>query len=139
VALRLLWSESPCPALPTLVDYQIIPAAHQQRSQLDLTAINRVHIPVALASMLLILFMFGYGLWRRPLDDPTLLVGTASLALLGSAFICHALTHLDTLTRARGFSKLCVTADRRPPLWPRLDQLTLVKIAPTSLPLRLAT
>jgi hypothetical protein len=34
-----------------------------------------------------------------------------------------------------------VTADRRPPLWPRLDQysLTLVKIAPTSLPLRLAT
>ena len=30
-------------------------AAHQQRSQLDFTAINRVHIPVALASMLLLL------------------------------------------------------------------------------------
>src|ERR1700676_315880 len=45
-------------------------------------------------------------------------------------------------TRARGFSKLCVTADRRPPLWPRLDQYSLTcgaRIAPTSLTLRLAT
>ena len=46
-----------------------------------------------------------------------------------------ALTQLVTLTRAQGFPKLCVTADPR--LRPRLDQLTLIKIAPASLPLRL--
>jgi hypothetical protein len=49
-----------------------------------------------------------------------------------------ALTQPVTLyARTRGFPKLCVTAHRRPPLWPRLGQLTLM--APTSLPLRLAT
>jgi hypothetical protein len=49
-----------------------------------------------------------------------------------------ALTQLvDLNAHTRGFSKLCVTADCRPPLWLRLDQLTL--IASASLPLRLAT
>ena len=67
-------------------------AAHQQRSQLDFAAINRVHIPVALASMVLLLFMFGYGLWRQKLDDLTLLAGTVSLALLGNAFICGVIS-----------------------------------------------
>lgn len=63
-------------------------AARQQRSQLDFTAINEVHVPVALVSMLLLVVVFGYGLWRQPLDDLTLLAGTISLALFGNAFIC---------------------------------------------------
>ena len=42
-------------------------AAHQQRWQLDFTAINRLHVPVALVSMLLAVILFGRGLWRRPL------------------------------------------------------------------------
>src|SRR5664280_2061895 len=42
---------------------------------------------------------------------------------------------LNSAQPSRGGSQ----RNRRPPWWPRLDQLTLVKIAPTSLPLRLAT
>jgi hypothetical protein len=67
-------------------------AAHQQRWQLDFTDINRIHIPVALGSMLLVVIVFGAGLLRRPRDDPTLLAGTVSLALLGNAFICGVIS-----------------------------------------------
>jgi hypothetical protein len=67
-------------------------AARQQRSQLDFTAINKVHVPVALASMLLLVIVFGYGLWRQALDDLTLLAGTISLALLGNAIICGVIS-----------------------------------------------
>jgi hypothetical protein len=42
---------------------------------------------------------------------------------------------LNSAQPSRGGSQ----RNRRPPWWPRLDQLSLVKIAPTSLPLRLAT
>jgi len=67
-------------------------AANQQRSRLDFTAINRLHVPVALVSMLLAVIVFGRGLWWRPLDDLTLLAGTVTLALLGNAFICAAIS-----------------------------------------------
>jgi len=36
-------------------------AAHQQHWQLDFTAINRIHVPVALGSMLLVVIVFGRG------------------------------------------------------------------------------
>ena len=45
-------------------------AARQQHWQLDFTAINRIHVPVALASMLMVLIIFGSGLW---LDGSTTL------------------------------------------------------------------
>jgi len=67
-------------------------AAQQQRWHFDFTAINRIHVPVALASMLLAAMLFGHGLFRRPLDDITLLAGTVSLAVLGNAFICAAIS-----------------------------------------------
>lgn len=67
-------------------------AARQQRGHLDFTAINMVHIPTALASMLLVLVLFGRGLRTRPFDDLTLLAGTVSLALLGNAFICAVIS-----------------------------------------------
>jgi len=67
-------------------------AARQQRGHLDFTAINAVHVPVALASMLLALILFGHGLRRRPFDDLTLLAGTVTLALLGNAFICAVIS-----------------------------------------------
>jgi hypothetical protein len=63
-------------------------AAHQQHWDIDFAAINRVHIPVALASILLIVAIFGHAIWCRRLDDLTLLVSTVSFALLGNAFIC---------------------------------------------------
>lgn len=67
-------------------------AAHQQRWQLDFTAINRIHVPVALASMLLVFAIFGYAIWRRRLDDLTLLAATVCLALLGNALVCGVIS-----------------------------------------------
>ena len=83
-----------CGIIERYIPAQVQPmrAAHQQRSQLDFTAINEVHVPVALVSMLLLVVVFGYGLWRQPLDDLTLLAGTISLALLGNAFICGVIS-----------------------------------------------
>jgi len=67
-------------------------AAQQQRWHFDFTVINYLHVPIALASMLLAVILFGHGLRRRPLDDLTLLAGTVSFALLGNAFICAVIS-----------------------------------------------
>jgi hypothetical protein len=67
-------------------------AAQQQRWHFDFTAINRIHVPVALASMLLAAILFGHGVLRRPFDDLTLLAGTVTSALLGNAFICAVIS-----------------------------------------------
>jgi hypothetical protein len=67
-------------------------AAQQQRWHFDFTAINRIHIPVALASMLLAIVLFGRGVLRRASDDLTMLAGTVSFALLGNAFVCAVIS-----------------------------------------------
>jgi hypothetical protein len=67
-------------------------AAEQQRWHFDFTAINTIHVPVALGSMLLAVMLFGTGLRRRPFDDLTLLAGTVSFALLGNAFVCGVIS-----------------------------------------------
>jgi hypothetical protein len=67
-------------------------AAQQQRWRFDFAAINQIHIPVALASMLLAAILFGHGVLRRPFDDLTLLAGTVTLAVLGNAFICAVIS-----------------------------------------------
>jgi hypothetical protein len=66
--------------------------ARQQHWQLDFTAINRIHVPVALASMLMVLIIFGSGMWLRRLDNVTLLAGTISLALFGNAVVCGVIS-----------------------------------------------
>jgi hypothetical protein len=67
-------------------------AARQQHQSINFDAINRVHVPVALGSMLALLAIAGHALWRRRLDDVTLLAATVSLALLGNAFICGVIS-----------------------------------------------
>jgi len=67
-------------------------AARQQNWQLDFTAINWLHVPVALASMLALLALLGTALASRRLDDLTLLAATVTLALLGNAFICAVIS-----------------------------------------------
>jgi hypothetical protein len=67
-------------------------AARQQHQDINFDAINRVHVPVALGSMLALLAIAGHALWRRRLDDVTLLAATVSLALLGNAFICGVIS-----------------------------------------------
>ena len=66
--------------------------ARQQRHDIDFAALNRIHVPVALASMLLVVAIFATALWRRRLDDLALLAATVSLALLGNAFVCGVIS-----------------------------------------------
>jgi hypothetical protein len=67
-------------------------AARQQHWHTNFDAINRVHVPVALGSMLALLGIVGHAFWRRRLDDGTMLAATVSLALLGNAFICGVIS-----------------------------------------------
>ncbi|MDO9062476.1 MAG: hypothetical protein Q7U92_26115, partial [Bradyrhizobium sp.] len=67
-------------------------AAHQQHWDIDFAAINRLHVPVALASMLAVVAIFAMAIWRRRLDDLTLLAATVTLALLGNAFVCGVIS-----------------------------------------------
>jgi hypothetical protein len=67
-------------------------AARQQHWNSNFDAINRVHVPVALGSMLALLAIVGHAFWRRRLDDVTMLAATISLALLGHAFICGVIS-----------------------------------------------
>ncbi|MCO5129800.1 MAG: hypothetical protein M9932_04455 [Xanthobacteraceae bacterium] len=67
-------------------------AAHQQHWDINFTPINWVHVPVAQASMLLLLVLLGRALWRRRLDDLDLLAATVALALLGNAFLCGVIS-----------------------------------------------
>ena len=67
-------------------------AANQQRWRLDFSAINAVHVPVALASILLLAAIFAWRWWWRGFDDLTLLAATVSSAVLGNAFICAVIS-----------------------------------------------
>lgn len=66
-------------------------AARQQRGELGFELLNRLHVPVALMSMalmLLTLFRFRYG-WR---DELALLAASVCFATLANAFVCGALS-----------------------------------------------
>jgi len=67
-------------------------AARQQHWDINFAAVNWLHIPVALVSMLAVIAMFATAVWRRRLDDLTLLASTVSLALLGNAFVCGVIS-----------------------------------------------
>jgi hypothetical protein len=73
---------------------QIAPmrAAHQQHWDVNFTAINWLHVPVALASLLLVFGIVASAIWRRRLDDLTLLAATVSVALLGNALVCGVIS-----------------------------------------------
>ncbi len=88
-------------------------AARQQQWHLDFTAINRIHVPVALASMLLVVVLFGRGLWQRRLDDLTLLAGTVTLALARQrGGVRRDLGAARSLRRAPGLDRDLRGADR---------------------------
>jgi hypothetical protein len=67
-------------------------AANQQRWELDFTGINYLHVPVALASMLLLAAIFAWRWWFRGLDDLTMLAATATFAVLGNAVVCAVIS-----------------------------------------------
>jgi hypothetical protein len=67
-------------------------AAHQQHWDIDFAAVNWLHVPVALGSMVLVAVMFGQAILRRRRDDLSLLAATVTFALLGNAFICAVIS-----------------------------------------------
>jgi hypothetical protein len=75
---------------------QMLPAmkaARQQQGELDFTAINRVHVPVALASMVLLIGVIVLALRREHYADLGTLATAAALAILANAFVCGALSN----------------------------------------------
>jgi hypothetical protein len=67
-------------------------AARQQHWKINFASINRVHIPVGLTSMLLVFALVASAIWRRRVDDLTLLSATVSTALLSNAIVCGVLS-----------------------------------------------
>jgi hypothetical protein len=67
-------------------------AARQQHWNINFAPVNWIHIPVALASMLLAAVIFGRALWYRRMDDVALLAATVTLAMLGNAFVCGVIS-----------------------------------------------
>jgi hypothetical protein len=67
-------------------------AAHQQHWEINFAAVNWLHVPVALGSIVLVFAMLARAAWRRRLDDLALLAATVSFALLGNAVICGVIS-----------------------------------------------
>jgi uncharacterized membrane protein YhaH (DUF805 family) len=68
-------------------------AARQQRGEIDFTAINLVHVPVAWGSMVLLLAIIALALRRRRDTDLGWLAAWVVLTLLGNAVVCGALSN----------------------------------------------
>jgi hypothetical protein len=64
----------------------------QHRGEMSFAGLNGIHVPVAYGSMLMITAFLGYAIWRRKADEFALLTGTVTLAVLGNAFVCGALS-----------------------------------------------
>ncbi|MGA8901240.1 hypothetical protein [Bradyrhizobium sp.] len=69
-----------------------VDAARQQKSHLTFGPLNLVHVPVALFSTALVFVLLIIAIWRRQIDDVTLLMATVCLTLLGNAFICGVIS-----------------------------------------------
>ncbi len=68
-------------------------AARQQRGELSFEAINRIQVPVALLSMLLLVPLIALGTRNAAFARPALLAGTVAVSLLGNAVVCGVLAN----------------------------------------------
>lgn len=66
--------------------------ARQQRGELNFDLINRVHVPIALGSMVLALVLLARAAISGPFDDSARLAATVTVAILANAFACGALS-----------------------------------------------
>jgi ethanolamine utilization microcompartment shell protein EutS len=66
-------------------------AARQQHGELGFDRLNRIHVPVALASMLALLALLA-RFARDGKDDIAWLAASASVAILANAFVCGVLS-----------------------------------------------
>ncbi|HVY00726.1 MAG TPA: hypothetical protein VHA55_13155 [Pseudorhodoplanes sp.] len=68
-------------------------AARQQHGEWHFDAINRLHVPVALLSIVSIALVIGAAAWRGRFDDFDRLAATVGAALLINAAICGGLSN----------------------------------------------
>ena len=68
-------------------------AARQQQGKLDFTTINKLHVPVAVASMLLLVATIVLALMRPRFADLGPLAATVTLAILANAAVCGVLAN----------------------------------------------
>ena len=76
-------------------------AARQQHGELHFEALNAVQVPLALGAMAALPLFAWLGLRRRAFADLALLAGTVSLAILGNAVVCGALSNAHDRYGAR--------------------------------------
>lgn len=70
-------------------------AARQQRGEIGFNAINRVHVPLALMSMVLLPLIAIIGILDAEFADLASLAGTIALALLANAVFCSVISHAE--------------------------------------------
>jgi hypothetical protein len=68
-------------------------AARQFKGKFNFAAINRIHLPVAWGSLVLLVAVIGLGVTRSRFADLGQLAGAIGLALLANAFACGALSN----------------------------------------------
>ncbi len=112
-------------------------AARQQQGQIDFHLVNKLHVPVAFASMALLAGLIGFGALRRHDDRGSLhlrsgllggnfmeLAVTVSLAIVGNAVVCGVFANPHDRYGARivwlatlviAIAPWLLAADRRPP------------------------
>ena len=76
-------------------------AARQQNGELDFAAINRLHLPVAWGSMLLLVGVLALAARRRRYDHLTEFATVVALAILANAAVCGALSNPNDRYGAR--------------------------------------
>jgi hypothetical protein len=76
-------------------------SARQQHGQIDFTAINRMHVPVAWASMLLLLGVIGLAIRSARFADIGVLAATVAMAVLANAVVCGGISNPNDRYGAR--------------------------------------
>src|SRR5262249_21644909 len=67
-------------------------SARQQRGELNFDPINRVHVPIALGSMILALVLLARATISGCFDETGRLAATVTVAILANAFVCGVLS-----------------------------------------------
>jgi hypothetical protein len=73
-------------------EVQAMQNARQQHGELGFDLINRVHVPIALGSMLLMLALLVRAPFYRRFDATTALAATVAVAVLANAAVCGVLS-----------------------------------------------
>ena len=68
-------------------------AARQQHGEIHFSAINNIHVPIALTTMALLPALIVFGLWSTDFADLSRLALTIALALFGNAAFCGIISN----------------------------------------------